>query len=99
MTSSTAMGSVSTARGRPGCGRRNTAGTKEAVQAYLATITFVDDCIGVLLDGLAQSKYADNTIVMLWGDQAGFWREKQRLRQDQLWQVAPRAPDGQSFRG
>ena len=25
---------------------------KEAVQAYLANITFVDDCIGVLLDGL-----------------------------------------------
>ena len=25
---------------------------KQAVQAYLATITFVDECIGVLLDGL-----------------------------------------------
>jgi len=28
----------------------------EAVQAYLATITFVDDCIGVLLDGLRCSR-------------------------------------------
>ena len=51
---------------------------KEAVQAYLATITFVDDCIGVLLDGLAASRHADNTIVMLWGDHGWFLGEKQR---------------------
>ena len=41
---------------------------KQAVQAYLATITFVDDCIGLLLDGLAASKHAENTIVIIWGD-------------------------------
>ncbi len=41
---------------------------REAVRAYLAAVTFVDECIGVLLDGLARSSYADNTIVVLWGD-------------------------------
>ena len=50
---------------------------KQAVQAYLATITFVDECIGVLLDGLASSPYAENTIVML-GDHGWHLGEKQK---------------------
>ncbi|MEX0324310.1 MAG: sulfatase [Puniceicoccaceae bacterium] len=65
---------------------------KEAVQAYLATITFVDDCLGVLLDGLADSKYADNTIVMLWGDHGWFLGEKMRYGKTQLWQESCRVP-------
>ena len=65
---------------------------KEAVQAYLATITFVDDCVGVLLDGLANSKYADNTIVMLWGDHGWHLGEKQKYGKTQLWQEASRVP-------
>ncbi|MBT3378176.1 MAG: sulfatase [Lentisphaerae bacterium] len=65
---------------------------KEAVQAYLATITFVDDCVGVLLDGLAQSRYADNTIVMLWGDHGWFLGEKQRYGKTKLWQESCRVP-------
>lgn len=65
---------------------------KEAVQAYLATVTFVDDCIGVLLDGLASSKYADNTIVVLWGDHGWFLGEKQRYGKTMLWQESCRVP-------
>ena len=64
----------------------------EAVQAYLATITFVDDCIGVLLDGLAESKYADNTIVMIWGDHGWYLSEKQRYGKTQLWEESARVP-------
>jgi arylsulfatase A-like enzyme len=65
---------------------------EEAVRAYLATITFVDDCIGVLLDGLAKSKYADNTIVMLWGDHGWHLGEKMKYGKTQLWQEACRVP-------
>lgn len=65
---------------------------KEAVRAYLATITFVDDCIGVLLDGLAKSKYANNTIVMLWGDHGWYLGEKMRYGKTQLWQESCRVP-------
>ena len=65
---------------------------EEAVQAYLATITFVDDCIGVLLDGLAESQYADNTIVMLWGDHGWHLGEKQKYGKTQLWQESCRVP-------
>jgi len=64
----------------------------QAVRAYLATITFVDDCIGVLLDGLAQSRYADNTIVMLWGDHGWFLGEKQQYGKTKLWQESCRVP-------
>ena len=65
---------------------------KEAVRAYLATITFVDDCIGVLLDGLQASKYANNTIIMLWGDHGWHLGEKQKYGKTQLWQEATRVP-------
>jgi len=65
---------------------------KEAVRAYLATITFVDDCIGVLLDGLKNSKYADNTIVMLWGDHGWHLGEKMRYGKTELWQESSRVP-------
>jgi arylsulfatase A-like enzyme len=65
---------------------------KEAVQAYLATITFLDDCVGVLLDGLAGSKYADNTIVVFWGDHGWHLGEKQKYGKTQLWQESCRVP-------
>jgi arylsulfatase A-like enzyme len=65
---------------------------KEAVQAYLATITFVDDCIGVLLDGLAESPYADNTIVVIWGDHGWHLGEKLKYGKCLLWQESCRVP-------
>ena len=58
----------------------------------MATITFVDDCIGVLLDGLQASKYANNTIIMLWGDHGWHLGEKQKYGKTQLWQEATRVP-------
>lgn len=64
----------------------------EAVRAYLATISFVDDCLGVLMDGLENSRYADNTIVMLWGDHGWYLGEKLRYGKTQLWQEATRVP-------
>jgi len=64
----------------------------EAVQAYLANISFVDDCVGVLLDGLAESPYADNTIVVLWSDHGWHLGEKQKYGKTQLWQESTRVP-------
>lgn len=61
---------------------------KRAVQSYLATINFVDTQIGRLLDALDQSKYADNTIVVLWGDHGWHLGEKQHWRKHALWEVA-----------
>ena len=52
----------------------------------------MDDCIGVLLDGLAASQYADNTIVILWSDHGWHLGEKQKYGKTQLWQESCRVP-------
>ncbi|MCM8530684.1 MAG: sulfatase-like hydrolase/transferase, partial [Lentisphaeraceae bacterium] len=65
---------------------------KQAVQAYMANISFVDDCLGVLLDGLNKSKYAENTIVILWSDHGWHLGEKLRYGKCELWQESARVP-------
>ncbi len=71
-----------------------------AVLGYLATISFVDDHVGRLLDALEKSEHANNTIVVLWGDHGWHLGEKQHWRKHALWEVTTRttlvisAPDG-----
>lgn len=65
---------------------------KEAVQAYLATITYVDMNVGRLLDALDRSAYRDNTVVVLWGDHGWHLGEKRHWRKFALWEEATRAP-------
>lgn len=65
---------------------------KEAVQAYLAAISFTDGQIGRLIDALDKSPERDNTIVVLWGDHGWHLGEKQHWRKFTLWEEATRAP-------
>jgi arylsulfatase A-like enzyme len=65
---------------------------KEAVQAYLATITFCDAMIGRLIDGFDKSPNKDNTIVILWSDHGWHLGEKEHWRKFALWEEATRAP-------
>jgi len=65
---------------------------KEAVQAYLAAISYCDANIGRLIDALDQSAYRDNTIVVLWGDHGWHLGEKEHWRKFALWEEATRAP-------
>jgi len=65
---------------------------KEAVQAYLAAISFADGQIGRLLDALDKSSERDNTIIVLWGDHGWHLGEKQHWRKFSLWEEATRAP-------
>jgi arylsulfatase A-like enzyme len=65
---------------------------REAVQAYLATITFVDDQVGRLMDALDHSPLATNTVVVLWGDHGWHLGEKHHWRKFTLWEEATRAP-------
>jgi arylsulfatase A-like enzyme len=64
----------------------------KAVQAYLATISFVDAQIGRILDALEQSEYKDNTIIVLWGDHGWHLGEKEHWRKHALWDVSTRTP-------
>jgi choline-sulfatase len=65
---------------------------KEATRAYLACISYVDDCIGVVLDGLEKSKYNDNTIIVFIGDHGWYLGEKLRFRKTHLWEESCRTP-------
>ena len=65
---------------------------KLAVQAYVATISFVDAQIGRLLDALEESQHADNTLVVLWGDHGWHLGEKEHWRKHALWDVSTRTP-------
>lgn len=65
---------------------------KEAIQAYLATITFSDAMVGRLLDALDKSEYRDNTIICFWSDHGWHLGEKHHWRKFTLWEEAARAP-------
>lgn len=65
---------------------------KEAIQAYLAAVSYADTEIGRLLDALAASEYAGNTIVVLFGDHGWHFGEKEHWRKFSLWEEATRAP-------
>lgn len=59
---------------------------KDVVQAYLACISFVDAQVGKVLEGLKQSDYANNTIVVLWSDHGYHLGEKNRFAKQALWE-------------
>jgi arylsulfatase A-like enzyme len=59
---------------------------RQAVQGYLASIAFADDCLGRLLDALDSSPYARNTITMLWSDHGWHLGEKLHWRKFSLWE-------------
>jgi arylsulfatase A-like enzyme len=65
---------------------------KEAVQGYLAAVSFADAQIGRLLDAYEESPEHDNTIVVLWGDHGWHLGEKHHWRKFALWEEATRAP-------
>ncbi len=64
----------------------------QAVQGYLASIAFTDAMVGKLLDALDASPYADNTIIVMWGDHGWHLGEKQHWRKFALWEEATRVP-------
>lgn len=59
---------------------------KEALQAYMACIAFVDAQVGKVMDALENSNHADNTIVVLWSDHGYHLGEKNRFAKQALWE-------------
>lgn len=58
----------------------------EYIQAYLACVSFADESIGRVITALENSKYRDNTIVVLWGDHGYHVGEKEHLAKTTLWE-------------
>ena len=65
---------------------------KHWIQAYLACVSFVDHQVGKVLDALAKSEYAGNTIVVFTSDHGYHMGEKNRIWKRSLWQEASRVP-------
>ena len=60
--------------------------------AYLASISFVDHCVGIVLDALESSPHAKDTIVVLWSDHGFHLGEKQHWAKRTLWEESTRVP-------
>ena len=65
---------------------------EHAVQSYLASVTFADHCLGMVLDALEKSEYADNTIIALFSDHGFHLGEKERWAKRSLWEDGTRVP-------
>ena len=65
---------------------------RRCVQAYLACTTFVDQQVGRVLEALASSPAADNTVVVLFSDHGYHLGEKHRVSKHSLWEEATRVP-------
>ena len=63
---------------------------KPAIRAYLASTAMTDDLIGRIVGALEKSKYADNTIIVLWSDHGFQLGEKERWAKFSLWERATR---------
>ena len=65
---------------------------RSLTRAYLASISFVDHCVGAVLDSLASSSHADNTIIVLWSDHGFHLGEKHHWAKRTLWEESTRVP-------
>jgi len=65
---------------------------QEAVQAYLACISYADFLLGKLLDVLDKSEHAHNTIVIFWSDHGFHLGEKHHWHKGTLWERSTDVP-------
>jgi len=65
---------------------------KEAVRAYLASISFADAMIGQMLDALESSPYGKNTTIVFWSDNGWHLGEKQHWHKSTLWERSTHIP-------
>ena len=65
---------------------------RSLTRAYLASISFVDHCVGLLVDALNSSPHADNTLIVLWSDHGFHLSEKQHWAKRTLWEESTRVP-------
>ena len=65
---------------------------QDMIHSYLACIAFVDAQVGRLLDALDASRYAENTLVILWSDHGYHMGEKNAFQKHTVWERSSRAP-------
>lgn len=65
---------------------------EEAVSSYLATVSFVDELLGKLIEALDRGPHAGNTWIVLWSDHGWHLGEKQHWGKATGWYRATRVP-------
>ena len=65
---------------------------EKEIWSYLACVSFADDRIGMILDALDRSPYADNTVIVLVGDNGYHHGQKERFGKSALWREACHVP-------
>jgi arylsulfatase A-like enzyme len=65
---------------------------QEALKGYLACISFMDWQIGRVLDTLYSSRFANNTIVVLWSDHGQHFGQKEHWGKNTLWGESANVP-------
>ena len=65
---------------------------QRGVQGYLASISFIDEHVGRLLDAMEKSEHANNTIVVLWGDHGWHLGDQQVWGKHTLFENALKSP-------
>jgi len=65
---------------------------KQAVQGYLASLSYADAMVGRVLDSLEKSSYKSNTIVVLWSDNGYHLGERAAWAKHTLWERTSNVP-------
>lgn len=65
---------------------------KLAIQGFLASVTYMDAQLGRLMDALDASPHADNTIMVLFGDNGMSFGEKRHWTKWGLWEQTTQVP-------
>lgn len=65
---------------------------KPLVRSYLASISFMDSQVGRVLEALEKGGFADNTLVVIWGDNGWHLGEKLITGKNSLWDRSTRVP-------
>ena len=67
-------------------------GLRAWVQAYLASVSAVDACIGVVVDALKSTDFWENTILIVTSDHGYHLGQKEFLFKGALWEESMRIP-------
>ena len=65
---------------------------RDYVHAYLACVSFVDHCVGVVADAALDGPNGENTLLVLWSDHGFHLGEKQHWAKRTLWEESTRTP-------
>ena len=65
---------------------------RDAIRAYLATVSFVDALVGRVIEALDRSQHADNTWIILWSDHGWSLGQKEHWGKHVPWVESVRMP-------